>query len=208
MDPRTTTSQKATLPIHLPMHTNYYNTHTYKETYTTTYQGMVHNIRVESFFLTSCFLFVPRWMRLVWLVSWTIHLFLAHNRQYSRSNSMSEYFGSDLAVTFMMFGYVTFVTIKLHPPSSVVRSAIHQAMTHLIFVAKPGKLGGGMWLWGADELVLRELCNEKPILQHFILHVTILETWHNQYWHWTWFHWQGPHVEFANDVVPSHNIYR
>ena len=72
-----------------------------------------------------------------------------------------------------------------------MRSAFNQAMTHLIFVPKVGKteginlgkLGGGMWLWGADQLVMWEFIDEKPIRQQFILHMTTLETWHNQYWH-------------------------
>ena len=63
-------------------------------------------------------------------------------------------------------------------------SAIHQAMTHLIFVPEVGKLGvrnlgklgGGMWLQGANQLVLWVFYNEKIIQEHFILHVTTLET--------------------------------
>ena len=94
-----------------------------------------------------------------------------------------------------MFGLVTFTKVKLHPSSLIMRNAIHQAMTHLIFVPKVGKLGGGnlgklggnMSLWSADQLVLWVLYNEKAIWQLFILHVTTLERWHNQYWHSTWF---------------------
>ena len=52
----------------------------------------------------------------------------------------------DLAIAFMIFGLVTFTKGKLHPPSSKSRSAIHRAMTHLIFVLKVGKLRGNMWL--------------------------------------------------------------
>ena len=50
-----------------------------------------------------------------------------------------------------------------------MRSATHRAMTCLNFVPKVGELrdgnlnilGGGMWLWGADQLVLWEFYNEK-----------------------------------------------
>ena len=57
-------------------------------------------------------------------------------------------------------------------------------MTHLIFVGEVGKLegnnldilGSNMWLGGVDQLVLWVSYNENPIRQHFILHVTILET--------------------------------
>ena len=34
----------------------------------------------------------------------------------------------------MIFGLVTFAKVKLHPSLSTIRSAIHQAMTCLIFV--------------------------------------------------------------------------
>ena len=57
-----------------------------------------------------------------------------------------------------------------------MRSAIQQANTHVIFVPDVGKLGGGMWLRGANQLVMWVLCNEKTIRQHFTLHVTTLET--------------------------------
>jgi len=40
--------------------------------------------------------------------------------------------------------------VKLHPPSSIIRSTIHRAMTRLIFMHKVGKLEGGMCLWGAN----------------------------------------------------------
>ena len=53
---------------------------------------------------------------------------------------------SDLAVTLHDIVLVTFTRVKLHPPSSIMRSAIHRAMTRLIFVPEVGKLGGGMWL--------------------------------------------------------------
>ena len=67
----------------------------------------------------------------------------------------------DLAATLMIFGFVNFRKVKLHRPSFIM-SVIHRAITRLIFVSKVGKLGGGnlsklgggMWLWGADQLVL------------------------------------------------------
>ena len=46
----------------------------------------------------------------------------------------------------MIFGLVTFAKVTLHRPSSIMRSAIYQAMTHLIFVSEVGNLGGGMWV--------------------------------------------------------------
>ena len=33
----------------------------------------------------------------------------------------------DLVVDLMIFGLVTFAKVKLHPPSSIMRSAIHRA---------------------------------------------------------------------------------
>ena len=57
---------------------------------------------------------------------------------------------SDLVVTLMIFGSITFANVKLHPPSSIIRSAIDQAMIRLFFEPKEDKLGGGMGLWGAN----------------------------------------------------------
>ena len=51
-----------------------------------------------------------------------------------------------LAATLMIFRLVTLVDIKLHPPSSKIRSSIHQVIIHLIFVGEVGKLGRDMWL--------------------------------------------------------------
>ena len=42
-----------------------------------------------------------------------------------------------------MFGLVAFAKVKLHPPSFIMRNAIHRAMTGLIFVPAVGELGGG-----------------------------------------------------------------
>ena len=69
----------------------------------------------------------------------------------------------DLAVVMMMFKSVTFTKVKLHPPSSIMRRAFHQAMSHLIFVPKVGKLGGNMWLSSVDQLVTWVLYNERTI---------------------------------------------
>ena len=68
----------------------------------------------------------------------------------------------DLATALMIFGLVTFAKVKLHPPSSIMSSAIHRAMTQLIFVHEVGKLGGGnlgklrgnLLVKSADQLVL------------------------------------------------------
>ena len=43
----------------------------------------------------------------------------------------------------MIFGLVTFVKIKLHPSSSITRSANHQVVTQFIFVGDVGKLEDG-----------------------------------------------------------------
>jgi hypothetical protein len=67
----------------------------------------------------------------------------------------------DLADVLMILGLVTFAKIKLQPPSFITRSAIHLAMTHLLFVVGVGKLGGGMWLWGAEPLGLWVSYNDK-----------------------------------------------
>ena len=71
-------------------------------------------------------------------LDWT--LIFAPNWQFSYFNYV------DLAATLMIFGFVTLADIKLHLPSSKIRSAINQAIIHLIFVGEVGKLGGGMWL--------------------------------------------------------------
>ena len=42
----------------------------------------------------------------------------------------------------MIFGLVTFAKAKLHPPSFILRSVIHRAMSRLIFVSEMGELGG------------------------------------------------------------------
>ena len=76
----------------------------------------------------------------------------------------------------MIYGLVTFTKIKLHPSSSIIRSDTHQFMTHLIFMSEVGKLGGGMWLWGAYQLVLWVFYNGKLIQQQFLLPMTTLET--------------------------------
>ena len=67
----------------------------------------------------------------------------------------------DLDATLMIFGLVTFAKVNLHPPSSVMRSAIYRAMTRLNFVPDVGKLGGNMWLRGVDQLTLWIFYNEK-----------------------------------------------
>ena len=75
--------------------------------------------------------------------------------------------------------------VKLHSPSSIIRSAINRAMTCLIFVE-----GGQIRRWHGCKVptnLLWILYNENLIRQHFILPVTTLETWHDQYWHSTWF---------------------
>ena len=62
-------------------------------------------------------------------------------------------------------------------------------MICLCFVGEVGKLGGNnldklggdMWLWGADQFVLYVFYIEKPIRQQLIIPVTTLETWHNHY---------------------------
>ena len=71
----------------------------------------------------------------------------------------------DLAFALMIFGLITLTKENYihHPPSSMIRSAIHRVMVCLIFVGEVGILGGNMWLWGADQLVSWVLYNEKSI---------------------------------------------
>ena len=82
-------------------------------------------------------------------------------------------------------------------------------MTCLIFVCKVGKLGGnnldklqgGMWLWGADQLVLWLFYDEKPfgnilsymwpLWRHGATNIGVK----------LGFHWQMTHVEYATDIV-------
>jgi hypothetical protein len=102
--------------------------------------------------------------------------------------------------------YFGLVKVQLHPPSSIMMSAIHQVMTQLILVSEVDKLGGGMWLWGADQLVLWAFYNEKqlcsilsymwPLQGHGITNIGID----------LGIHWQMTRVEYANDVVHLHNM--
>jgi len=88
-------------------------------------------------------------------------------------------------VTFTKSNY----THHLH-----IVSTTHWAITCLISMGELcilgggnlGKLEGGMWLWGDNKFVLWVLYNEKLVRQYFILHVTTLESWHNQYSHQSW----------------------
>jgi hypothetical protein len=76
----------------------------------------------------------------------------------------------------MIFGLVTIINIKLHPPSSIIRSAIHQAMTCLIFVHEVGKLGGGIGCEVSTNLYYGYSMIKETIQQHYILPMTTLGT--------------------------------
>ena len=102
----------------------------------------------------------------------------------------------------MIFGLVTFTQIKLHLPSYRIRSATLRALTHLNFVGEVAKLGGGMWLWGADQLVLWKASSTISYLTHdHFRDMTQVDIGIE-----LGFHWQMTHVEFASDVVCLHNI--
>lgn len=81
-----------------------------------------------------------------------------------------------LVASSMMFGLVVFVKTKLHQISCMIRSAIHGAMTRLSFVGVVGRLGGGMWLQGVDQLVSWYAIMKSLVWQHFTSPVTTLET--------------------------------
>jgi hypothetical protein len=81
----------------------------------------------------------------------------------------------------MIFGLVTFINIKLHPPSFIIRSAIHQAMTRLIFVHEVGKLGGGIGYEMLTNLYYGYSMIKETIRRRYILPMTTLGTWHGQY---------------------------
>ena len=101
----------------------------------------------------------------------------------------------------MIFGLVTLAEFKLHPPSFIIMSATHWALTCLIVVGELGKLrgdnlgklGGAMWLWGVHQLVLWIFCSKKPVRQHFILPVATLETDTTNSGIPVGFHWQMTH---------------
>ena len=84
-----------------------------------------------------------RQTRLIWLGSLIKDLFLPLNRQYNRFTFNGWVIHDDLVVALMVFGLVTFAEIKLHSPSSIMRSAIHQAMGH--FTHKPRALIMKLW---------------------------------------------------------------
>ena len=95
--------------------------------------------------------------------------------------------------------------VKLHPPSSIVRNNIHQAMICLIFVPEVGKFGGGIWLWGANLycgfFIMRKQCSNilSYMWQLYRHDRTILDIQLG-------FHWQMTHVQSTFDVVHLHNI--
>ena len=45
-----------------------------------------------------------------------------------------------IATTLMIFGLVTMVEVELHAPFSIMRSALHWAMTCLILMPKGGQI--------------------------------------------------------------------
>ena len=106
----------------------------------------------------------------------------------------------DLAVVFMIFGLITFPKVKLQPPPLIIRNAIHQTMTHLIFVHEVGN----MWMWGADQFVLWVFRNEKPIWHHLIFHVTTLGHEIVNVDFKLGVHWHMTHVESNNNVIHLH----
>ena len=102
----------------------------------------------------------------------------------------------------MIFGLVTFAKSKQHPPSSLNMSA----MTRLNFEGEVGKLGGGMWMWGAKQLYHGYSLLKSQVdnifsypwpIRYDIANIGIK----------LGFHWQMTHVEFANDVH-LHNFER
>ena len=104
----------------------------------------------------------------------------------------------DIVAVLMIFELV-----KLHPPSSIMRSVIHQVMTRLIVVYEVSKLGGNMWLRGTNGLVLWVFYNYNTSMwQHCILHVVTSETRHNNQL------LAYDPLEFADDVCPISNIER
>ena len=46
----------------------------------------------------------------------------------------------DLAIDLIILGLVTFTKVKLHPPSSTMRSAIHQNYDMLEFFTQGGQI--------------------------------------------------------------------
>ena len=62
-----------------------------------------------------------------------------------------------------------------------MRSAIHWAMTHLIFVPEVDKLGGGnlgklggdMWMWGANQIILWVSYNEKKKFYNILTYMSL-----------------------------------
>ena len=112
----------------------------------------------------------------------------------------------DLTDALMIFELVTFAKVKLHPLSFISRSAIHRAMTHLIFVPMVEKLRGAMWLRGANQLyygysIMKKNNSTTPYLtcddfRNMTTNIEII----------LGFQWQKTHVEFANDVVHLQNI--
>ena len=59
-----------------------------------------------------------------------------------------------LVVALTIFELVTFAKVKPHPTSSIMRSAIYQAMTCLIFVAEVGRIRKGHVVLRCHQLVL------------------------------------------------------
>ena len=89
-----------------------------------------------------------------------------------------------------------------------MRSAIHWAMTTLIFVPEVGKLGGGMWLWGANQLVLWVFYYErkKESVTIYLTRNHFRDTTQSILALNLTFH--RIHVEIANNIFHLHNIER
>jgi hypothetical protein len=125
---------------------------------------------------------IQRYMRLIWLAFWMGHLFVALNWWHNRSNWLvinTWWFfchPNDIWVSCLCKKLTTSTILYNH-------ECYPQSYDTLDFVGRVGKFGGGIWLWGVDQLVLWIFYNEKLIRQYIMLRVTTLETWHNQHWH-------------------------
>ena len=94
----------------------------------------------------------------------------------------TRFLGKTLLIWYSQVGrraLVTFTKAKVHSSSSIIRRVIYRAMTHLDFVHEVGKLGGGMWLWGANQLTV--YCGytiKEPFQQYSMYNLCPLERHH------------------------------
>jgi hypothetical protein len=119
-------------------------------------------------------------MRLIWLAFLVGYLLLTLKWWYNCFDLVGWVMHGDLAVDLIILGLITFTKVKLHPPSSIMKSAIHQNYDTLEFYTRGGQIRRWHVVVRCWPTYILGILWWKIVRQHFILHVITLETWHNQ----------------------------